>query len=110
MHRLCQWILGIFVFMAFAAAAEAAPYQESTEEQAQLELFCAWTDMAAYDDRLGNLARWQKAAGISIIIMKARLQPMHVSSSCIASCQSRVNISIFSRFPGRKRSRISAWI
>ena len=63
MHRLCQWILGIFVFMAFAAAAEAAPYQESTEEQAQLELFCAWTDMAAYDDRLGNLARWQIAEG-----------------------------------------------
>ena len=59
MKFFCRIFSGVLLCLLFSAAAWAAPHEETPLEQAQLELFCAWTDMASYDDRLGDLARAQ---------------------------------------------------
>lgn len=59
MNFLCRIFSGVLFFLLFSTAVWAAPHEEAPLEQAQLELFCAWTDMASYDDRLGDLARSQ---------------------------------------------------
>jgi hypothetical protein len=53
---------GIFFCLVMVSPVWAAPPEKSQLEQAQLEMFCAWTDLASYDDSMGLLARSQLAA------------------------------------------------